>query len=324
MFGQPWSSSDWWNQSNDAADDWQQSHQGSSSWWGSKSYQWRDQSQWQVREEDEADDSQAASSHGLRPAEWLAAPVTPPWKKPQSEDEQMQPADEPPHPWKLLGATEKEEKVEKVETKSEQLSSSSNSEDWGRAWKSTGHHSKHTKELSGESIVMDQPHLKDDTEVADVEMVARSGIHVYPAVGIDWHNVLEVRGNVDEASLEKLIQHGVECTICSYCFKNTAAKVIRRANEMRCSLDLKRIEITEERTGEGGKCDLYEKWCIDVLFDDAVDICKEGLEKGLHVYPICTYYNRHDWFRELGYEPYATFADAVHDFLQTYGPGGKN
>jgi hypothetical protein len=306
QFGEPWSSSSSWWHSNEA--DWQQ-QPSSSSTWGDSSQQGY---QGQHQGADVVDDSRDTSSPVVRPAQWLAAPVTPPWKKEESEPEVDAP-EEPPHPWKLIAAREK------VEMKAE-LSSSSNSDDWGKDWKG----SKHPKEASGESIVMDEPHLKDAMDDDDADMEAQSGSHLYPAVAIDWHNVLEVKGRIDEASLEKLIQHGVECTICSYCFKNTAAKVIRQANQMRCSLDLKRIEITEERTGPGGKCDLYEKWCIDVLFDDAEDICREGLQKGLHVYPICTPYIHHEWYRELGGEPYATFADAVNDFLKTYGPGGKN
>ena len=141
----------------------------------------------------------------------------------------------------------------------------------------------------------------------------------FPSSWRRLHNVVEVRGKVDEASLEKLLNHGVEVTLLSYCFKNTAEKFIRRANEMECSLQLKRIETTECRTGPGGKADLYENWAIDVMFDDGEDICKEGYAKGMHVFPICAKYVHHQWFKDLGHEPYATFEEAVDEFLRTYG-----
>ena len=137
LFGQPWSSSSSWWQSNEA--DWQEQPSSSSTWWDSsqQSYQGQDQNRWQSGD-DVVDDSRATSSHEARPAHFQAAPVTPPWKKKQSdsEDDAMKvgPADQPdkpPRPWKLLGAPVK------TEVKSE-LSSSSNSDDWGW-WKSEKH-----------------------------------------------------------------------------------------------------------------------------------------------------------------------------------------
>ena len=112
---------------------------------------------------------------------------------------------------------------------------------------------------------------------------------LFPAVGVDWHNVVECRGVIDEASLQKLVDHGVEVSLLSWCFKTRAAEYKRIAGGLSVAQHLKRIAVTEQRTGPGGKVDLYSGWCIDVLFDDAEDICKEGFNQGLHVFPIKTW-----------------------------------
>jgi hypothetical protein len=315
-YGQPWSSSDWWQSSS-----WNENPSSSSTGWqqAEDSYQWQDQSQYSqvswVKEEPD-DTRMDVEPSDSRPSRGTHAPVTPPWKKADSEDEddiRRPPPSSVPAPDKLLHVRA-------------ELSSSSNSEDWGKQWRV-----KHQKDLSDDSILLQGPlhdaelekaeRGDDDDDEDDAAMPSIPGMHLYPKVGIDWHNTLEVNGVVDEASLERLIRKGVQCSILSYCFKKRARTFIEQANSLRSSIDLERIEVTEARTGPGGKCDLYEQWCVDVLFDDAQDICQEGLEKGLHVYPICTQFNHHQWYKDLGHQPYASFAEAVDDFFRTYGPG---
>ena len=59
------------------------------------------------------------------------------------------------------------------------------------------------------------------------------------------------------------------------------------------------------------------------MFDDAQDICKEAFEAGMHVYPITTKWEPHNWYRKLGFVPYRSFAHAVTAFLETYSWGSN-
>ena len=298
---QPWSwSSDWWH--GDAAPG---GTSQSSTWRPAAHEDHADPDQWhhsdwkysswsfdKEAEKDVHEDSQ--QSRKQTPAEWLNAPVTPPWRKVETSNVDQ------------LGTSVKTE-----------LSSSSNSDDWGKSWKGDSM-AKRVKVSSDESIIIGQQ-LFDLSSFAGAEAKAEEIKQLlYPKVGIDWHNCLEVQGYVDEQSLEKLLDVGVECNLLSYCFKNTAVKFIERANQMRCALELKRIETTEKRTGPGGKVDLYDSWCVDVCFDDAEDICKEAYNKGMQVFPICTKYVHHQWFIDEGHKPYPSFAHAVDHFLELY------
>jgi len=200
-------------------------------------------------------------------------------------------------------------------------SSTSSSDDWGKLWKGA----RKVKPLSDESIVMENPIFEPSSSSAALnspEVEAQAELikkALYPKVMVDWHNCLEVRGQVDEASLKKLLDAGVDVSILSFCYKNRATEVQTLARGLADAHRLTRIETTEERTKEGGKVKLCEAWAIDVMFDDAQDICQEAYKAGMHVYPITTKWEPHVWYRKLGFQPYRSFAEAVDDFLKTYG-----
>jgi hypothetical protein len=307
QFGEPWStsSSNWWSSAN-------------ASWWEEQQEEDDADSKWQTPSDaqqgwhaaDAPGDNAAASSS-------KQAPVTPPWKKEygdapwnveQKDEEMLAKAEldeeEPPTPWKLL------------DTVMTEPSSTSSSDDWGKLWKGA----KKVKPPSDESIVMENPIFEPSSSSAAVEAQAEAiKKALYPKVMVDWHNCLEVRGQVDEASLKKLLDAGVDVSILSWCYKNRAREVQTLAQGLADAHRLTRIETTEERTKEGGKVKLCEAWAIDVMFDDAQDICQEAYKAGMHVYPITTKWEPHVWYRKLGFQPYRSFAEAVDDFLKTYG-----
>jgi hypothetical protein len=320
-FGVPWSSSssDWsWFEATAG----QERSSSSRAWW------------WSENPSDQDADSrwQDATYSSAQPSGWLPdaapadeassrgrmAPVTPPWKKPDSDDDMLAKAvikeedvvqEDPPVPWKLLEATVRTEP-----------SSTSSSDDWGIMWKGA----KKVKPLSDESIKLEGPicnPASSSLDMADPEAEAQAAlmkIALYPKVMLDWHNVLEVGGHCDETSLKKLLDAGVDVSILSFCYKNRARDVIALAEGLADADRVTRICTTEHRTRQGGKVDLCQDWAIDVIFDDGQDICKEAHEAGLHVYPICTKWEKHIWFKKLGFEPYPSLAVAVDEFLKTY------
>jgi hypothetical protein len=75
----------------------------------------------------------------------------------------------------------------------------------------------------------------------------------------------------------------------------------------------------QQRTGHGGKAKISLDKGIQVLMDDAPDICKEAFEKGLDVYPIQTREAKHQWWERMGEKNYPTLADAVKAFLENEG-----
>jgi hypothetical protein len=227
--------------------------------------------------------------------------VTPPWKKEygdapwneEKKDEEMLAKaelddEEPPTPWKLL------------DTVMTEPSSTSSSDDWGKLWKGA----RKVKPLSDESIVMENPIFEPSSSSAAVEAQAEViKKALYPKVMVDWHNCLEVRGQVDEASLKKLLDAGVDVSILFFCYHNGAREVQTLARGLADAHRLTRVATTEERTKAGGKVELCQSWSPDVIFVDAQDICKEAFKAGMHVYPITTKWEPHVWYRKLGIEP---------------------
>ena len=253
--------------------------------------------------------------------------VIPPWRA----EKKARPATKPEikyeevSPWNLLTAP-RDEASASLKT---EMSSSSNSDDWGKQWKAPAvgvggsSSSTHQRLSSNESFLMAGPLLSEAVATESDDPMAESLAKdikgkLLPAVGVDWHNVIECRGVIDEASLQKLVDQGVEVSLLSWCFRKRAAEYKQLAGGLSVAQHLKRIAVTEKRTGPGGKVDLYTDWSIDVLFDDAEDICKEGFKAGMHVFPIKTWSQPHQWFVDAGFEPYDSLADAVSEFLKTY------
>ena len=83
--------------------------------------------------------------------------------------------------------------------------------------------------------------------------------------------------------------------------------------------DLHSCFCTRRRTGYKGKGWLCEDMGISVIFDDAADICKDALERGIAVYPISTKEEDHSWWKAKGHNPHHTFAAAVEAFLTDEG-----
>ena len=302
QFGEPWSSSSssWWQATDWAQDAADADEPASPRHWPASSSQWQ-----------QAPANAPAEAARQTPLA-RKAPVTPPWKKADSDEEEVlakaEPPDEdPPTPWKLLDTVMSEPK------------SSSSSDDWGKIWKGAHKVRPATEE---ESLVFEEPLFEPSAPsrvdpAVEAQAAAMRRV-LYPKVMVDWHNCLEVRGQVDEVSLKKLLDAGVDVTILSWCYKNRSREVMGLAHALADAHRLTRIETTEFRTKENGKKDLCQSWAIDVMFDDAQDILQEAFKAGMHVYPICTKWENHTWYRKLGFDPYPSFAHAVTAFLETY------
>ena len=198
IFGEPWSapSSNWWQ-----ADTEHDRSSSSAGWW------WEGQPQEEVDADYkwQAHDAAQQQAGGWLPDDGSGdqavhrptsssrkAPVTPPWKKEESDDEMLvkaEPDNEPHTPWHNLDSVMKEP------------SSTSSSDDWGKLW----HGAKKVRPPS-EEILMDNPIFEpasSSTPLKDPEVEVqadRMRMALFPKVMVDWHNCLEVRGQVDEVS----------------------------------------------------------------------------------------------------------------------------
>ena len=119
----------------------------------------------------------------------------------------------------------------------------------------------------------------------------------------------------NHAAVESLCALGHDVHIVSWCFK-------KRAKEVMCALkaqpwfrQLASASTTEQRCGDGGKTHICLEKGLGALFDDSADICKEALEQGILVFPVCSQKENHQGFRKLGKKPYPSLADAVEAFL---------
>lgn len=138
-------------------------------------------------------------------------------------------------------------------------------------------------------------------------------------VMIDWHNTLEVKNHVPKRNMEALIKlytAGYEIIICSWCYAKTARAVKEHIKQLKGPWERLQVETTEKRTGLDGKVHLAKGWGVTVMFDDAADICAEGVANHLLVYPITSRWESHEWALGKGVQTYATFADAVDNFLE--------
>ena len=141
-------------------------------------------------------------------------------------------------------------------------------------------------------------------------------------VMVDFHNTLEV-GNVipaaNHAAVDKLLQAQHPVTICSWCFQKREREVMATLKGQTWFGELEDAFCIQQRTGHGGKVTICLASGIQVLMDDAPDICKEAFEKGLGVYPIQTRFEKHQWWEAIGRTAYPTLADAVKAFLEKEG-----
>ena len=142
-------------------------------------------------------------------------------------------------------------------------------------------------------------------------------------VGVDWHNTVEVGGEVPPANLralQLLVDAGVAVFMLSFIGRNSKERrdeYYRLALSLPMVADFDRVCDCSEKTGRGGKVELYKSWGVTTLFDDNRQICEEGFRNRIQVFPITTPHEKHQWFFDEGFRPYRTFAVAVGDFLDS-------
>ena len=139
-------------------------------------------------------------------------------------------------------------------------------------------------------------------------------------VMIDFHNTLETGDKItaeNHAAVEQLLLTQHQVTICSWCFQKREQEVRQTLQGQTWFGELSEVLCIQQRTGHGGKAKICLDKGIQVLMDDAADICKEAFEKGLDVYPIQTRVEKHQWWESIGRTAYPTLAAAVKAFLET-------
>jgi hypothetical protein len=141
-------------------------------------------------------------------------------------------------------------------------------------------------------------------------------------IAVDWHNTLEVRGQVPEANLvalERLINSGYQVSILSFIGVDShdrRQEFYRQALALRCAGKLERVADCTKKTGPEGKVlGNFKKWGIQVCFDDNKEVLQEAMANRIAAYAITTRYENHQWFFDEGFRPARTFADAVQEFL---------
>ena len=121
----------------------------------------------------------------------------------------------------------------------------------------------------------------------------------------------------NEYALELLLEKGFKVTIISYCGEESSTQLLQVAWKLKCSSKLERIEWCRVKTGVLGKAWLYKACGITTVFGDRHEIWRNPLQKGLEAFPICSFREKHYWFRQqTGRQAYMTFAVAVQYFLR--------
>ena len=140
-------------------------------------------------------------------------------------------------------------------------------------------------------------------------------------VGVDWHNTVEIRGQVPPANilaLQRLVDAGVAVYMLSYIGKDNSQRrreYYNQALALPMVSKFDRVTDCTAKTGPDGKVALYRSWRVKALFDDNKDVCWEGMNSGIQVFPITTPHEDHQWFFHEGFRPFRTFADAVGYYL---------
>ena len=135
-------------------------------------------------------------------------------------------------------------------------------------------------------------------------------------VAVDLHGVLEVRGWVDRASLQRLQAHGVKVWVLSFASQRwRKSQVARVVGELEEEGLVDWLKVTDARTGARGKTQWLLWKGVRVIFDDNWNIVKEARRAGVDAYHI----GRHAGsFWSLG--------DAVEHFLakrKSHQPAGN-
>ena len=141
-------------------------------------------------------------------------------------------------------------------------------------------------------------------------------------VMVDWHNTLEVGNRIPPANLEALhkllgkAEVHLLSAVGSWKMKKQVEGQMAKLEE-ELPFPLASASTCWTKTGILGKVDLGSQWGVSVLFDDKADICEEGVEWGMHVYPIFNKWEDYTDLEKLDVKVYQTFAEAVEAFLKT-------
>ena len=144
-------------------------------------------------------------------------------------------------------------------------------------------------------------------------------------VGVDWHNCLEVHGQVgfaNQQALQRLVHNDIGIVILSYIGQNSNVRrdlFYQEVLNLPMVSKFHKVADCKHKCGRGGKVALYKDWGVSTLFDDNKEICQEGFGRGIQVFPITTKWESHQWFFEEGFRPYHTFAIAAKAFLDSLG-----
>lgn len=137
---------------------------------------------------------------------------------------------------------------------------------------------------------------------------------------VDFHNTLAIGKNnliteENKLAMEKLLDK-YDVTVCSWCFQEREKEVMEHLARQSFFPDLHSSFCIRRRTGFKGKGWMCKDMGISAMFDDAADILKDALERGIAVYPITSKTEDHSWWKAQGHNPYPTLAAAVEAFLQ--------
>ena len=136
---------------------------------------------------------------------------------------------------------------------------------------------------------------------------------------VDYHKTLATGNHTitqeSKLAMEKLLQK-YDVTVCSWCFQEREKEVLDNLARQSFFPELYNCFCTRKRTGFKGKGWLCEEMGISAIFDDAADILKDALERGIAVYPITSKDEDHSWWEAKGHNAHPNFAAAVEAFLK--------
>jgi hypothetical protein len=137
-------------------------------------------------------------------------------------------------------------------------------------------------------------------------------------IGMDWHNCLEKGGWVPEehvAMLHEMWNKGFRISLCSFMGKSWTTSWYNQVLALPYVSQFRGIHDTQAKSGSRGKCYLYKTLGIKIAVDDSKEVMQECFERGLDVYPVCTKWENHEWYRQEGFRPYHSFIDACQGIM---------
>eukprot|EP00438_Fugacium_kawagutii_P030308 Skav204416 [mRNA] locus=scaffold398:475832:476782:+ [translate_table: standard] len=173
---------------------------------------------------------------------------------------------------------------------------------------------------------VEPPLKKGDAEGSAVEPPLKKGDAVEPPlkkghIMLDFHNVVEVRDKIPEGShkaIIKLLARGIKVSICSWCYQNREKKVMEQLKKQEWFCKLEICFTTRDRVGGCSKGYWCQQLGIDALVDDSGDILDDALKHKIHIFPVLTHKNNHQWWVQQGGEAYTSLGPAVDAYLQWF------